>query len=100
MAIGGHSHRHVPLTLLSASAQTDDAIQCAGRLRRELDAQWHWAFSYPYGASNADTPQAIAAAGFDSGFALDGGSNRTGQDAYYIRRVDTKDLTFGSLTSL
>lgn len=94
MAIGGHSHRHVPLTQLTAGAQTDDAVQCARRLRAELDEQLHWAYSYPYGASNADSPRALADAGFDSGFALDGGSNRAGQDAYCIRRVDTKDLTF------
>ena len=94
MSIGGHSHRHVPLPQLTAGAQKHDAAHCARRLRSALDAQPHWAFSYPYGVSNDDSRHALAAAGFDSGFALDGGSNRVGQDAYFIRRVDTKDLVF------
>jgi peptidoglycan/xylan/chitin deacetylase (PgdA/CDA1 family) len=94
MSIGGHSHRHVPLPQLTACGQKNDAEHCARRLRATLDEQPHWAFSYPYGVSNDDSRRALAAAGFDSGFALDGGSNRVGQDAYFIRRVDTKDLAF------
>lgn len=94
MIIGGHSHAHLPLAGLDAALQARDLAQCGAALRASLLDQAHWPFSYPYGVFDANTESALPAAGFDSGFALEGGDNHSGRNRYQIHRVDPKDLTF------
>lgn len=94
MIIGGHSDGHQPLSALPPAAQTRDVSLCARALHTRLDPQPLWPFSYPYGKHDESTAAAVAAAGFQSGFALEGGDNLPGEDVFRIRRVDTKDLAF------
>lgn len=94
MIIGGHSEAHVPLSALPPGAQARDVSRCLTTLRSRLRPQAHWPFSYPYGAHDAATVAAIVEAGFQSGFALEGGDNHPGADVFRIHRVDTKDIAF------
>jgi len=94
MVIGGHSHAHTPLAGLEVGALAHDVSQCGAILRASLLDQPYWPFSYPYGVFDEFTPAALAAAGFNCGFALEGGANPAHRSLFEIHRVDTKDLTF------
>jgi peptidoglycan/xylan/chitin deacetylase (PgdA/CDA1 family) len=95
MVIGGHAHRHVPLSARSAQGQVEDLTACKELLSRRLEAQPTWPFSYPYGkldTFDASTIETLRALAFDCAFTSVVGANGPGTDLYAIAREDPKDL--------
>lgn len=106
MHIGGHSHTHEALAMLSDQTLEEEIALCAGALTRRLGDRQR-AFSYPYGKAEHFDDRVIAAVrryGFRAAF-----TNLQGDDAaarvvnerarYEIARFDPKDLA-GSSVSL
>lgn len=103
MLMGGHSHNHMALATLSPEAQRKDLETCATLLRRQLDGQTVWPFSYPYGKAetfNGGTVQALRDNGFVCAFGTVPGATQPGDDVYALRRVDTKSLQSERLTTV
>ncbi len=95
MALGGHSHQHLPLGTLTDDEQAVDLKLCHRLLMEHLLPQNLWPFSYPYGKQssfNQVTAQQLNRIGFSCSFATEVGINRPGADLFAIRRVDCKDV--------
>jgi peptidoglycan/xylan/chitin deacetylase (PgdA/CDA1 family) len=93
MALGGHTHRHRPLSALARAELEDDLAQCRKLLLDNVGPQTVWPFSYPYGKRDSFTPAAIErlkAEGYDCSFTTEKGDNHPGVDPFLIRRVDCK----------
>jgi peptidoglycan/xylan/chitin deacetylase (PgdA/CDA1 family) len=94
MRLGGHTHRHEPLSTLSVAEQRDDLTACSALLAGRLLPQKLLPFSYPYGKSDsftAETQRLLREAGFACAFTTQVGDNLPGQSPMELRRVDTKD---------
>jgi peptidoglycan/xylan/chitin deacetylase (PgdA/CDA1 family) len=90
MSIGGHTDSHPVLSRLSPEDQRQEVERCGQRLAAELGQRMRW-FSYPVGgpiAFNADTREALQAAGVEYAFTYYGGI-RTARDwdPYDVRRL-------------
>lgn len=95
MALGGHTSRHPVLSRLDAKAQTAELESCRGRLAAELPACTSPSFSYPHGKLNtfdAHTVSELKRLGFNCSFTSEVGHSAPGEDAYFIKRIDPKDL--------
>jgi peptidoglycan/xylan/chitin deacetylase (PgdA/CDA1 family) len=95
MVIGGHSHQHQSLALMSQEDQKADLERCAQLLRARLAEQEHWPFSYPFGKMNTFTQETIKLlqqVGFECAFASEVGSTLVGYDRFARRRIDPKDV--------
>ncbi len=95
MVVGGHSHNHTALSLLSDEHQRKDLEMCTALLHRRLRPQALWPFCYPYGGKhtyNDVTVQTIRELGYCCSFATAPGVNDVGQDLFALRRVDTNDV--------
>jgi peptidoglycan/xylan/chitin deacetylase (PgdA/CDA1 family) len=95
MVVGGHSHNHTALSLLSDEHQRKDLEMCTALLQRRLRPQALWPFCYPYGGKhsyNDVTVQTIRALGYSCSFSTVPGINHVAQDLFALRRVDTNDL--------
>ena len=92
MIIGGHSHSHPALGVLSPKEQRADLSVCARQLRRGLFPQAHLPFSYPYGDFNDATVDSLRDLGFDCSLTLQTGVNAAGEDLFRVRRFDTNDV--------
>jgi peptidoglycan/xylan/chitin deacetylase (PgdA/CDA1 family) len=93
MVLGGHSHRHRPLT----GAHTDvtgDLTRCRHLLAERLHAQPLWPFSYPYGKKTSfavETKQTLRRLGFHCAFTTESAGNGPGADLFEIARTDCAD---------
>ena len=86
--IGGHSHNHLPYTLLTTAEQSDDMSRCASAITKRLGRR-HRPFSYPYGDHDASAANCCNRAGFVNGFTTrEDWIGRT-QDGHSLARVDT-----------
>lgn len=93
MVIGGHSHRHLPL-----SAQGNDELEaelplCRSLLESRLLPQNLWPFCYPYGKRASFNDFAVATLGrlgFCCGLSTEPGPVRPGTDLFNIGRLDCK----------
>ena len=95
MMIGGHSHRHQPLSSLSSTELESDLHACRQHLLEKLLPQDLWPFSYPFGKSNSfdgGVTRQLKALGFSCSFSTEVGSNRFGDDLFALRRFDCKDV--------
>jgi peptidoglycan/xylan/chitin deacetylase (PgdA/CDA1 family) len=95
MALGGHSHQHLPLGALTDEEQAEDLKLCHRLLMENLLPQNLWPFSYPYGKQssfNQVTVQQLNQIGFSCSFATEVGTNRPGADLFAINRADCKDV--------
>lgn len=93
MHLGGHSHAHPLLTRLSASAQRADIRQNVALLSKALGVSVR-AFSYPYGACNDDTVQALRAEGIRVGFLEGLGVNTSGlADPHRLWRIGPEKIS-------
>jgi peptidoglycan/xylan/chitin deacetylase (PgdA/CDA1 family) len=92
MVIGGHSHSHPALGMLSPDAQRHDLEASTSDLRRALYPQAAWPFSYPYGDFNDVTVDTVRRLGYHCSFALGVGANSVGHDAFRLNRFDTNDV--------
>jgi peptidoglycan/xylan/chitin deacetylase (PgdA/CDA1 family) len=92
MAIGGHSHTHVPLATLSSDLQQRELQSCADALRSRLRSQSLWPFAFPYGSFNATTCRYAREAGFDCAFTIEAGSCDALDDVFRLRRFDANDV--------
>lgn len=95
LAMGGHTHRHAPLTSLPVDERRADLETCGDLLHRRLSPQTVWPFSYPYGKSDsfdAATVDILRDLKFDVAFTTEVGDNGAGADVYRLRRIDTKDV--------
>jgi peptidoglycan/xylan/chitin deacetylase (PgdA/CDA1 family) len=93
MVIGGHSHRHRPLSKLRKMELRIDLERCRCLLDRNLDSQDNWPFSYPYGKSDSydeRTVEELKLLSFDCSFSTEKGSNEPSTDLFSIRRNDCK----------
>jgi peptidoglycan/xylan/chitin deacetylase (PgdA/CDA1 family) len=93
MTIGGHTHEHRPLSALGESALREDLKECTGLLKKHLQPQSLWPFSYPYGRRESFTPDSVAALrelGYACAFSSESGANGAGEDRFALRRVDCK----------
>jgi peptidoglycan/xylan/chitin deacetylase (PgdA/CDA1 family) len=94
MIIGGHSHRHVALGLMSDDEQAGDLHACRRLLQQRLKPQPLWPFSYPYGkrdSFNQFTVEHLKRLGFACSFATEVGAGAAGADPFAIRRIDCKE---------
>ncbi|MDX2031474.1 MAG: polysaccharide deacetylase family protein [Blastocatellia bacterium] len=94
MVIGGHSHEHPSLGTLTDAQQRDDLTNCRRALDRNLRAQTHWPFCYPYGkraSFNATTIGLLRELGYDCAFTTEVGENAPGADLFTIQRFDCKE---------
>jgi peptidoglycan/xylan/chitin deacetylase (PgdA/CDA1 family) len=95
MLIGGHSHQHQPLAVLSDEELYSDLSTCRRLLTADLQPQSFWPFCYPYGQKdsfNDTTIGTLKQLGFACSFSTEIGSNTPGTDAFTIRRFDCKDI--------
>jgi peptidoglycan/xylan/chitin deacetylase (PgdA/CDA1 family) len=95
MMIGGHTHRHQPLSSLRGQSLADDLSTCRGLLDAKLAAQPAWPFSYPYGKQDSYSAEAVEhlrALGFDCSFTTETGGNAPGTDLFALRRFDCKQI--------
>jgi peptidoglycan/xylan/chitin deacetylase (PgdA/CDA1 family) len=93
MMIGGHSHRHRPLSNLRRLELRLDLERCRCLLDKHLLPQTDWPFSYPFGKSDSFSEQIISELkllSFDCSFSTERGSSAPGSDIFSIRRVDCK----------
>jgi len=93
MLIGGHSHRHRPLSKLRKMELRFDLERCRCLLDKHLYPQQEWPFSYPYGKSDSydeRTIDELKLLEFDCSFSTEKGSNDCKTDLYSIRRNDCK----------
>jgi peptidoglycan/xylan/chitin deacetylase (PgdA/CDA1 family) len=93
MMIGGHSHRHRPLSKLRKMELRFDLERCRCLLDRHLDSQDMWPFSYPYGKADSfdeRTVEELKLLSFDCGFSTEKGSNAPAENMFAIRRKDCK----------
>ena len=96
MLIGGHTHRHRPLSSLSPEDLRCDLALCRGLLAQNLAPQRRWPFSYPYGKAssfNEGVVAELARQNFTAAFSTETGVNRRGGSLYAIRRLDCKNAT-------
>jgi peptidoglycan/xylan/chitin deacetylase (PgdA/CDA1 family) len=94
MVIGGHSHKHKPLSTLPDAALESDLTTTMNLLEQHLRPQPLWPFSYPYGKKDSFTDYAVAqlkSLGFSCAFSTEVGSNPRTADHYCIKRLDCKD---------
>lgn len=95
MVVGSHSHRHTALSILSDDRQREDLTTCTALLHRRLRPQRLWPFSYPYGKKHTYTESTVATIrelGYCCSFGTESGVNRSGEDLFALRRIDTKDV--------
>lgn len=95
MLIGGHSHGHAALATLDDDSRRYDLDTCTALLRRNLQQQPSWPFSYPYGKRHLygeRTADAVRDLGYSCAFATEVGTNEPGCDLFALRRLDTKDV--------
>jgi hypothetical protein len=96
MIIGGHSHRHHPLSLLSDDELETDLNTCHQILVAKLYSQVLWPFCYPYGQRETFNDLSIALLrqiGFSCAFSTESGTNRPGSDKFAIHRIDCNEAT-------
>lgn len=96
MLIGGHSHRHRPLSRLNAEDLRCELALCRNLLAQKLAPQAWWPFSYPYGKASSFDESVVAELtrlGFNLAFTSEAGVNRRGAACYAIRRLDCKHAT-------
>lgn len=95
MLMGGHSHNHVALATLSDRQLQIDLQTCMDLLRRNLNPQTLWPFSYPYGKASSFGPatvQTLRDLGICCSFGTEVGANTAGEDLFRLRRLDPKDV--------
>jgi peptidoglycan/xylan/chitin deacetylase (PgdA/CDA1 family) len=95
MIVGGHSHRHRPLSALSEEELASDLHLCHRILTTNLAPQPLWPFCYPYGKQGSFNSSALTELkqlGFACSFSTEIGSNAPGADTFIIRRLDCKDI--------
>lgn len=94
MVLGGHSHRHRPLSSLSADELRTDLGNCRALLADRLCAQPLWPFCFPFGKHSSFNRAAVnelARLGFACGFTTAPGPNALGAGRFVLRRVDCKN---------
>ncbi len=95
MIIGGHSHRHQPLSSLPAAELKSDLNACRQSLMKNLLPQDFWPFCYPYGKHNsfdAGVMRQLQQFGFSCSFSSEVGLNHPGDDLFTLRRLDCNDV--------
>jgi peptidoglycan/xylan/chitin deacetylase (PgdA/CDA1 family) len=96
MSLGGHTHEHRPLSTLGAEELKSDLTRCRELMDKNLNAQGHWPFSYPYGKADSFNDRVIRVLGdlgYDCSLCTERGMNVPGTDLFAIRRVDCKEIT-------
>lgn len=94
MLIGGHSHQHKPLRILSPQESWWDLCTCYHLLTKHLEPQSLWPFSYPYGKKetfSSTTVKQLRQLGFACAFSTEVGPNFPGMEIFGIHRLDCKD---------
>jgi peptidoglycan/xylan/chitin deacetylase (PgdA/CDA1 family) len=99
MLLGGHTHEHRPLATLGDEELKRDLARCRELMRKNLDTQDCWPFSYPYGKADSFDNRVIrilGELGFQCSLCTEKGMNVPGTDLFAIRRVDCKEImSFG-----
>jgi len=95
MLMGGHSHTHRPLALLTPDELQSDLVCCWNLMRSHLESQDAWPFSYPYGKADSfdeNVIQILRHLGFCCALCTENGINLPGKDLFAICRVDCKSV--------
>ena len=95
MLIGGHSHQHKPLAMLSDEELHGDLRTCQRLLTEHLQPQTYWPFCYPYGQKdsfNARNVTQLKQLGFTCAFSTEVDRNIPGTHVFAIRRFDCNDI--------
>jgi len=87
VTIGAHGNRHRPLTTVSHDERARDLTDSRHRLEDAL-GRAVTTMSYPFGAVDAETRDAVAAAGFTHAACSTWGFNPPGTDPLMLRRLD------------
>ncbi len=93
MSIGGHTHRHRPLTSLTSEELRADLQTSTDLLHQHLTPQQLWPFCYPYGKRESFPTEAMGLLerlGYTCAFTTEKGPNGPGQNLFTIGRVDCK----------
>jgi peptidoglycan/xylan/chitin deacetylase (PgdA/CDA1 family) len=96
MLIGGHSHRHQPLSSYEAEDLRDDLETSWGLMESNLTPQEVWPFSYPYGkrqSFNQNVVEHLRQLRFQCAFTTENGSNTPGDNLFELRRLDCKQIS-------
>ena len=93
MALGGHSHRHRPLSGMPEVEMDWDLSMCRRLLDHHLGPQQYLPFCYPYGkhdSFNSHTVSMLKQLSFACGFSTESGDNQPGAQLFSISRIDCK----------
>jgi peptidoglycan/xylan/chitin deacetylase (PgdA/CDA1 family) len=93
MVIGGHTHRHRPLSAMTEEEMRLDLDTSKRLLDAHVKPNGPFPFSYPYGKRESFTEASqehLRELGFDCAFTTVEGSNSPGAELFSLRRVDTK----------
>lgn len=95
MLMGGHSHGHQPLALLSERELAEDLASCRRLLKENLKPQSLWPFCYPYGKKHSYNEAAVLqlnGLGFTCAFSTEPGANASGAEMFGLRRLNCNDV--------
>jgi peptidoglycan/xylan/chitin deacetylase (PgdA/CDA1 family) len=87
MSIGAHSQHHLWLPLLSSAAKKAEIETCKARLEMVV-GHCVKAFSYPYGATDADTVRCVREAGFEVAVTTDERAVTSSVDPLLVPRFE------------
>jgi len=94
VTIGGHTHRHPLLTVLSAE-QMQAEIETNQLLLEPLIGYRPSLFAYPYGTADSfdtTTVAVVQSCGYHAGFTTQWGQIRLGRDLFRLPRIDIASL--------
>lgn len=94
MLIGGHTHQHRPMAMLSAEELQWDLSTCQRLLQEHVSPQVLWPFCYPYGKRNSFNAAAMSQVKqleFACAFSSEVGTSRPNANPFSLLRLDCKD---------
>jgi len=93
MRIGGHTHRHRPLSSLADDEWRSDLEVSTALLYHHLAPQALWPFCFPYGKRASfpeEAPCWLKHLGYACAFTTEKGPNQPGEAPFLLGRVDCK----------
>lgn len=85
---GSHSRTHADLSAIAVEVQLRDQVQGSRDELQQLLGRPVTHFAYPYGRHDTRVRRAVRDAGYTLAFSVAPGFNRTGGDAWQVRRLD------------
>jgi peptidoglycan/xylan/chitin deacetylase (PgdA/CDA1 family) len=90
--IGGHSHSHVQLDVVSRARAADEIARCKHLLEERLEAEVR-SFAYPHGYHSARVRRQVIEAGYGSACAVKNAFSSTADDRFSLARLTVRAET-------